>query len=377
MPTVSELITAKTADTLFEEGLGVAQTEGLPTTAWQPGSVPRTLLKADAAALADLHGTQAAIAKGAFLDDAEGAWLTLYAASRFQVTRVAAVFCRGYVRVTVASGAGPYTIPAAGLLVSDGARRWRSVNATAITVTSAAPTDVLVEAEGSGTDYNVATGTSMSPVISVLVSPALAGVSVNNPAYASGTWITRSGAAEESDASVRTRCRARWGTQGRGANDSAYEYWAHTGHGVEAQVTRAKVVWGPGDGTLTVYLAGPSGAVSSPDAALVSAWVASNKPGTDNPTVVSATAITVSLLATVTVAAASDSTANRARATDALAVYFAALDIAEDVDLGRLYEALYAAAGILDADITQPSADVSINNGEIATLSVALTWNVV
>lgn len=374
MPTsVSDLITAKSADTLFGEGLAVAQTEGLPTTAWQPGSVPRTLLKADATALADLHATQAAIAKGAFLDDASGAWLTLHAASRFQVTRVAAVFNRGYVRLTVASGAGPYTIPAAGLLVSDGVRRWRSVNATAITITSATPTDVLVEAEGSGVAYNVATGTTISTV----VSPALAGVTVANPAYALNTWITRSGAAEESDASVRARCRARWGTLGRGATDAAYVYIARTGHTYEADVTRAQVVWGGGDGTLTVYLAGPSGAVSNTVELVVGDWVLANKPGTDNPVTMSATAIPVSILATVTVAAASDSAANRALATDAIAAYFAALDIGEDVDLGRLYQCLYAAAGVLDADISQPSADVSINNGQIATASATITWVVV
>lgn len=373
MPTVADLVTAKSRDTLFEEGLAVAQAEGLPTTAWQPGSVPRTLLKADATALADLHATQAAIAKGAFLDDATGAWLTLLAASRYLVTRVAAVFNRGYVRVTVASGAGPYTIPAAGLLVSDGARRWRSVNATAITVTSAAPVSVLVEAEGSGPAYNVTTGS----VITTLVSPALAGVSVSNPAYALGTWITRSGADEESDASVRARCRARWGTLGRGATDAAYVYLARTGHAYEADVTRAQVVWGEGDGTLTIYLAGPSGAVSNTVELEVGDWVLANKPGTDNPTVMSATAIPVSILATVTVAAASDSAANRARATDALSAYFAALDIGEDVDLGRLYQCIYAAAGVLDADISQPSADVSINGGQIATVSATITWVVV
>lgn len=376
MPTITDLITAKDADTLFEEGLSVAQGEGLPTTAWQPGAVPRTLLRADATALADLHATQAAIAKGSFLDDAEGPWLTLHAASRFQVTRVAAVYCRGYVRVTVASGAGPYTIPAAGLLVSDGARRWRSVNATAITVTSAAPIDVLVEAEGSGTDYNVATG----DVITTLVSPALAGVSVANPAYASGKWITRSGAAEESDASVRRRCRDRWGAEGRGGNDAAYRYWARTGHGVEAQVTKAQVVWGGGDGKVTVWLAGPSGAVASGDVETVRAWVDANNPGTDDLTtgadsgVKSAAAVPVDVAATITVAAASDSTANRARATSALSTYFAALDVAQDVDSGRLDAALYAAAGVIDADLVTPAADVSINNGQIATPNVVLTW---
>jgi hypothetical protein len=78
----------------------------------------------------------------------------------------------------------------------------------------------------------------------------------------------------------------------------------------------------------------------------------------------------------LTVAAASDSAANRALATAAIATYFAALDIAEDVDLGRTYAALYAAAGILDADLAT-SADVSINNGQIATPNVVLTWVVI
>ena len=220
MPTIADLITAKDRDALFAEGLAVAQDEGLPATAWQPGSVPRTLLKADATALADLHATQAAIAKGAFLDDAEGAWLTLHAASRYQVTRVAATFNEGTVVVTVASGAGPYTIAAAGLLVSDGTRRWRSTNTSAVTVSSAATTSFTVRAEGSGSAYDVANDT-----ITAVLSPALAGLSVNNP---SSSWVTRSGADEESDASVRARCRARWSTLGRGANLDAYEYNARS-----------------------------------------------------------------------------------------------------------------------------------------------------
>ncbi len=372
MTTLSDLLTPKSVDTLFEESLLTAREQGLPTSSWQPGSVPRTLLRADATALADLHLTQVAIARGAFLDEASGGWLTLLAASRFQVTRTGAVFCRGYVRVTVATGAGPYTIPAAGLLVSDGLRRWRSVNAAPVVITSAAPVSVLVEAEGSGTAYNVAVG-----AITTVVSPALAGVSVTNPAYAGGTWITRAGASEESDASVRERCRARWSTLGRGATDAAYEYHARTGHAAEAQVTRAKVVWGPGDGTLTVFLAGPAGAVSSSVELVVGDWIRAQKPGTDHPTVRSAEAVVVPVVATVTVTAATDSPLNRARATDALAAYFASLAIGEAVDQGRLYQCLYAAAGVLDADLTLPAADVPVNTGQVATPSVTITWVVV
>ena len=372
--TVADLITARTADALVTEQLAVLTTEEFPADSWQPGSVPRTLVLADATALAALDSTVADLARAAFLDDAEGDWLTLLAASRFRVTRVAATYTTGRFLLTVASGAGPYTIGAAGLLVTNGSLRWRSTNTASVTVTSAAPVSIEVRAESTGTAYNIAVA---APGTLSVVSPALAGLTVTNPVYASDTWITTSGADVESDASLRSRCRARWGTLGRGATDAAYEYIARTGHGVEAQVTRAQVVWGAGDGTLTVYLAGPSGAVASPAVATVAAWVDDNKPGTDNPTVTSATAIPIVLLATATVAAASDSAANRALATAALASYVASLDIGEDVDLGRLYHCFYSAAGILDVDIVQPAADVSINNGEVASLSTSITWTVV
>ena len=42
-------------------------------------------------------------------------------------------------------------------------------------------------------------------------------IDVTNPATGSGPWYTTAGAAEESDASLRQRCRDKWGTQGRGA----------------------------------------------------------------------------------------------------------------------------------------------------------------
>ena len=374
MPSLADLLATKTRDQLVSEILSALSGARLPVTAWQEGGVARSLVKADATALADLHATVRLIGAAAFLDDAAGDWLTLLAASRFTVTRVAATYTTGRMLLTVASGAGPYTIGAAGLLVTNGSLRWRSTNTVGVAVTSAAPVSIEVRAESTGTAYNIGVA---APGALTVVSPALAGLTVTNPVYASDTWITTSGADVESDASLRSRCRARWGTLGRGATDPAYEYIARTGHGVEAQVTRAQVVWGGGDGTLTVYLAGPSGAVASPAVATVAAWVASNKPGTDNPTVISATAIPTVLLATATVAAASDSAANRALATAALASYVASLDIGEDVDLGRLYHCFYSAAGVLDVDIVQPAADVSINNGEVASLSTSITWTVV
>lgn len=370
---INDILVAKTRDTLIAEILAVLAADGCPVTAWQAGNPLRTLTRADATALADLHATVKLIGAAAFLDDAEGDWLTLLARSKFQVTRVAGVACVGRVVLTVASGAGPYTITAGGLLVSDGVRRWRSTNTSSVTITSAATTTIEVQAEATGTAYNVANG-----VITTIVSPALAGVTVTNPAISGGPWYTTAGAAEESDASLRQRCRDKWGTLGRGGNDTAYRYWARTGHAYEAQVTRAAVVWGPGDGTVTVYIAGPTSAISdSGITAAVQAWVDLNNPGTDTVTVTPATGVTVTISGTITVRSASDSTANRALATDAIAAYFAGLGIGDDVDLGAIYAAIYAARGVVDVDLTSPAADTSINNDQIAVPSVSLTWTLV
>lgn len=367
---INDILTAKTRDTLIAEILAVLAADGCPVTAWQTGNPLRTLTRADATALADLHATVALIGAAAFLDDAEGDWLTLLAKSKFDVTRVAAVACVGRVVLTVASGAGPYSIGAGGLVVTDGVRRWRSTNTAPATITSAATTTVEVQAEATGTAYNVANG-----VITSIVSPASAGVTVTNPAIGSSPWYTTAGAAEESDASLRQRCRDRWGTLGRGAGDTAYRYWARTGHAYEAQVTRAVVEWGVGNGAVTVRIAGPTSAITdSAIVAEVQSWVDLNNPGTDAVTVVAATAKSVSIDATVRVRTASDSVANRALATDAIAAYFAGLDIGDDVDLGALYAALYAARGVIDVDITTPTADTSVNNDEIAVASLAITW---
>ena len=52
MTTVATLVAAKSADTLRAELLASLLAAGFPTTAWQPGSVPRSLVFADATALA-------------------------------------------------------------------------------------------------------------------------------------------------------------------------------------------------------------------------------------------------------------------------------------------------------------------------------------
>jgi phage-related baseplate assembly protein len=366
---VASLLTEKTVDGLVEEGLDVLAGEDLPATAWQEGSVPRSLLKADATALKELYDRQRALAAGNYLSG-EGDWLTLYADSRYDEDRVEALATEGQVSVTVASGAGPHTITAGGLLVTDGVRRFRSTNTSSVTVTSAAATTFTVRAESAGAAYNATAVNTLTTI----VSPALAGLSVNNPAISpTSTWITRTGADAESDASLRGRCRAKWGTLGRGANNDAYIYWATSAPAAPA-VKRALTIPNPGDGTVTVYIATESGAASGAEVTSVQAYLDTQGPITDTAVVVAAAAVTITITGTVFVRATSDSAANRALATAALAAYQKELGIGDDVDLGRIYAAIYAAAGVTDVDLSSPSGDTSIGATQVAVFSVSLTW---
>lgn len=364
---LSTLLAPKSADTLTTEALALLAARGFPVTAWQAGSVARTLVEVDTATLADLYVAAQSVAGGAFLDLAAGAWLTLLAYHRFQIERTPAQFATGTVRLTCAGGSGPYTINAGRLIVSNGTRRFVSTNTAAVTVPSGGYVDVVVRAELAGTAGNVG---SLS--VTTIVSPALAGVTCTNAAAFTG------GDAEESDAALRTRCRAKWATLGRGATLAAYVYHAtdvaHTG----VAVTRALALANPGDGTVTVYVAKAGGAASSGEAAAVQTYVESQNPITDALTVLPATAVAVNIAATIEVRAANDSTANRTLATDALASYFAGLAIGDDVDLGAIYAAIRQASGVIDVDVSAPSADTSVGASQVATLgTVTLTWVVV
>jgi hypothetical protein len=362
------LQTATTADAYLTQLLATLTSNGFPATAWPSGNAGRTLARADAEALAELRAVVADVVKGGFLDTATGDWLSLLAAGLFDLTRVAATYAIGEVTLTCSASAGPYSVTTAGLVVSDGTRRWRSTNTGILTLASGGTLTVAVKAESPGTAYNVSGST-----ITVITSPALAGVTV----AAVSSWLTPSAVDDETDAALRARCRLRWSTLGRGANLNAYEYNALNA-GV-ASITRAQTVPGGGDGTLVVYIAQSAATATGPQVAAVQAHLNTVKPVTDSPTVTAATAITVNVTATIYVLAASDSAANRTLATDAMSAYINGLDLGDaTVDVVKLGAAIYAASGIRDVDVVIPAADVSISAGQVAVPGAyTLTWTTV
>ena len=363
---LTTLLAPKSEDTLFTELLAALTALGFPVTSWQSGGAGRTLTRADARALADLHTAVAAVAAGAYLDDATGDWLTLHALSRFDVPRGAATFEEWDLSVTVAGGAGPYTITPGALVASTSTGLlYRSVNTANSLLPSGATTTVRVRADLAGTAGATTTGT-----ITVLSSPAWAGVSVTNP-----TGPAVAGADAESDASLRARCRAKWSTLGYGATAAAYQYWATTCTSAPA-VVRAKCISGPGNGNVTVYIATSSGAPTGGEVTAVQNWLNERKPVTDTATVTAATVVTVALTGTITFSSATyNTTANRALVAAALQALQGSLTLGSTVDLGALYRACYAAAGVVDVDLTTPAADVVLTDSQVAaTNSSALVY---
>jgi len=368
---IATLLASKTETQLQAELLGILAANGFNVTAWQSGNAGRTLMKADARALASLYDAVATVTGGSFLRTATGGWLTLHAKSRFDLDRIPAIFGEGTVTLSVVSGAGPYTIAPGQLLVSDGTYRWRSTNSANVTVTSAAPVSIGVKAEATGPEYSAQAGGTITSVL----SPAYAGLSVTN---GSG-WVTVTGAAEESDGSLRARCISRWATLGRGATIAAYLHYA-TNTPDAPTVVRAKVIPGPGDGTLTVVVAQSTATASSPQVDAVQKNIDANKPVTDLPTVVAAKEVTVTVSGTVKVRSASYNTAaNRAKAQNAVAAYFANLGIGEVVDLGGIYAAIRSADGIVDVDLSSPTGDTLISDTQVAKCNYTIVsgdWSI-
>lgn len=357
-------ITVRTADQVFTSLLGTLAAQGFPTAAWQPGSVPRTILRASSEALASLYTLVGDVGAAAFLDYASGAWLTLHAASRFDVTRAPATFAEHSLTLVNATGAGPYAIaPGALVMVSSGGVRFRSINTANVTVPQSGSVAITVRAEVAGTAGNA------TPA--VIVSPANAGMSST---YGS---ISKSGAEEETDANLRVRCRAKWSTLGRGATLDAYLYLATTCSDAPT-VTRALAIPGAGDGTVTVYVAQTSAVASGGQVAAVQAYLDARTPVTDAPTVVAAGVVTVNVTGTVAFSSATYNTSTaRAAIEAALHTALDAQPIGQLVDLGALYAAIYAAApGIADVDLSAPSADTTVATSSVSfTGTIALTYS--
>lgn len=251
---IQPLTQAQALDVVLEilQGLGFE----LPQS-WQPGGIARTQAELSAELGAQYTEVSIALARSGFSKLAEGDWLTLLTESHYDQTRNEAVATQGICRLAAsASAPGPFTLAAGEVVIRHAPTGFTYRNITGGTLATGGTLDLTFEAETAGANRNVTSGT-----ITGLVSD-LSGVTVSNPVYADGTWITRLGADRERDAELHERNRTRWATLGYGGVDAAYVHWGRSANpaikrvAVDAQNPR-------GAGTIDVIIAGDLGGLPS------------------------------------------------------------------------------------------------------------------
>ncbi len=352
MPTLGDLLVAPTRREVVDQLLALYRAAGFPTASWQSGSVARHLTEASASVLADLAALIVLIAKGGFLDYAEGAWLDLLARSLYAEERKPAVFTRGVVRLTDAGAQGPLTLAPGTYWVATRTRARRFRNLEGATLPRGGFVDVIFEAESAGAAWSVG-----NDEITELLSPGGTGVDVTNPPGTRGTWISQQGADSEKDPAFRQRCRDKWATIGSGSTEAAYRYWATT---AAAEVTRVRVAGSSATGVVTVCVAGPMGPISDAGLAQVAAVVEARRPLAVDARVVNVSALPVPVRATLYLGAGAVADDALGAAAEAVSTYARESDIGATIYRARLIATFMDVPGVRNLTLVEPTGDASL-----------------
>lgn len=379
MISLLDLVKALSVDSLRASLLAILVTLGFPVTSWHLGSVIRAIVSLFAAALAPFTELQVQIAKSGFLDWAEGAWLDLLSQQVYDTTRIPATFASGFVTMDNAAGGNfPFS-----------ERQCRFVNPTTgkIYVNTAsftlAPfeTDKLVPIEAIELG---SASTSNAGEIDQLET-GLIGVTVSNADAVIGFDA-------EKDPALRLRCRLKFGSLSPAGARDAYEYLARTfdlNGGVT--VTRTAGDFDSDTGQMTLWIAGPSGPIGSPDVAKVQLQIdlIATPLGFDC-TVASVTSVTVNVLSQVSIYTSQNllSVDVQAAVEAQLTAWIQTLPIGGDYTIpgdgyvyrdsvvGQILQARTvpeASQQIHQVSLFTPAADVSLSPGQVATLGTVAT----
>jgi hypothetical protein len=383
-----DLFVPQTEDEAKDFVYAEAATLGLSTDTWQEGDPTRTLIAIDAKQVYFWTSILALVAGGAFLEKATGEWLKLLARNVYQVEPIAATFASAADAIQLTnSGTGTYTFDAE---------------------------EVTVYASGSGKTYKVTEGGTLTPDAVLTLDCRADEVGASSNAQIGeidslqttmlGVTVTNVravvGRDAESEDEIRERCRDSLAAKSPNGAAAAYEYFAITssdGTALDVDVDRVLVLGDTDTGDVTVYIAAPSGAVTSDDRDAVEANIAANcVPTGITPTVLSATPLTTNVTAELWVSSAANLNTGQVEALveDGLSEWFRDLPIGGVVispATGKIYrDALKGAifrsipipgtftSYITNLTVSSPSADVDVDQDEVPICgTVSLTVNFV
>lgn len=372
MLSIDELIGAPTEDEVFELFLFELETLGVPARSWRKGGVSRTILRVVAKAYFMFASLMRLAIRSAFLETAEGGWLTLLAYYVYGVTRVEATFATGQVQVTN-SGANIYGFNAEEVRFLWTAEGKAYANIAAFTLNPGETKLVDVRAVEIGAASSAPPGTITS------LETYLDGVSVTNLESVVGLDA-------ESDEEVRTACRnklASFSVRGpRGAYAEAVRI-AKRIDGSPVNINRSSISPSSSTGIVTVYVAAPSGTPDPDDLTAVEESIEAHaRPDSVTVNVLAVTEVPVSRTLTIW--------AKRVDgvSTDDIAAFVNAALVAEIAvypisgipkppsTQGYLYADFLAGvakgAHVSIFDVDGTGADVALAPGEVATLLTAL-----
>jgi uncharacterized phage protein gp47/JayE len=375
--TLAQLLDPGTAQSAQADVLAFLAAANLPVTAWQDGSLPKTLTLAQGTAIANLKLLIQALARGGYVTSqpgvtgASGDWLDLVGQAKYGLTRNASAAAVITVVLSDPAGAGPYTITAGQLWVANtaslgGQNPLRYNNVAGGTLPKAGTLSLSFQAEQPGAAYDVGDGT----ITTLLTS--LPGVAVNNPTPGGATSsITTQGVSTESDLAYSMRCIGRWATLGTGSPAAAYDSWART---ASAEVTRTKVAPdGAIAGQIDLSLAGPSGPVSGGAITAVSTAITPKVAFPATLNVVNASTTNVTVTAIVYVAQAYLASA-QAACEAALLALFQSVPIGGTLYLTQIVDALQKQSGVRNVVLTAPGGDTVLGASSIPILQGARTY---
>jgi phage-related baseplate assembly protein len=385
---VLTLFTAETAERILAKGLQLATSVGLPVTSWRTGDPTRSLYKYLAVKLAETDITVANLARSAILsvlvaaakggDESAKAWLKVVALEVYGVEVQEATFATGTITVTN-TGGGYYPVEAGDVTFKASATgktyhntsKPRDEDGDEVDAISAGGTFTFdFVADDDGSDSTVA-----ADEIDEMVTTLLGVVIDSNTAAV--------GLDEEDPESVGERCRDSLGALSPDGPADVYRYVAKNSKltGV-TNATRAVTIDNE-DGTVTVYIAGPSGAVSSPTVAAVQ--TAFDKWATPNcvtATAESAATSTFNIDATVAYGGSLSDEDLETEIAAAIAKVLNAIDIGGEelttgdfgVSLDAITAAIRSVAGVTSVAMTTPDENTVLTPNQVPVLgTVAIT----
>jgi hypothetical protein len=369
---LSSLLIQETKEAIYTAALAVAVAIGVPVSSWQPGDPTRSLYFVESETLSTLEAVVVGYISAGFLDHATGPWLKILAKQVFNVDVPDASYAETDLTLTNGGG-GVYDIAPGDLTFKSSLTGKTYHNTTGGTLLgSPATLTITVVADEAGSASSAGAGEIDTFVTTLL------GVTCSNSAAAIGLD-------EQEEATTRQQCRDKLGSLSPNGPKDAYSYVSRnsTLTGVTS-VNRVRVYPDSDTGEVTIYVAGPNGAISGGDLTAVETAIATwATPLCITPTVLNASNVSVAVTYTLWIYKSVNKTSAEVQATvlSALEAMFASQtlnpiggNIIPPSATGSLHKSLIestirgASPQAFRVSVSAPSGDTALTNGQVATL---------